>query len=62
IVLNEDVLQNVQVPLLRIKQLNLWAGEETQDLCVLLINGLFWSFRPAIISLNLKFCSRIFVK
>ncbi|QHN76092.1 hypothetical protein HN51_053685 [Arachis hypogaea] len=62
IVLNEDVLQNVQVPLLRIKQLNLWADEETQDLCVLLINGLFWSFRPAIVSLNLKFCSRIFVK
>ncbi|RYR40557.1 hypothetical protein Ahy_A09g046297 isoform D [Arachis hypogaea] len=62
IVFNEDVLQNVQVPLPRIKQLRLLVAEETEELCVLLINDLFWSFRPAIISLNLKVCSRIFLK
>ncbi|RYQ87585.1 hypothetical protein Ahy_B09g095109 isoform H [Arachis hypogaea] len=62
ILFNEDVLQNVEVPLPRIKQLRLSVTEETEELCVLLINDLFWSFRPAIISLNLKVCSRIFLK
>ncbi|QHO33371.1 Putative F-box/FBD/LRR-repeat protein [Arachis hypogaea] len=62
IVFNEDVLQNVQVPLPRIKELRLSVAEETEELCVLLMNDLFWSFRPAIISLNLKLCSRIFLK
>ncbi|RYR40556.1 hypothetical protein Ahy_A09g046297 isoform F [Arachis hypogaea] len=62
IVFNEDVLQNVQVPLPRIKQLRLSVAEETEELCVLLINDLFWSFRPAIISLNVRLCSRIFLK
>ncbi|XP_016177111.1 F-box/FBD/LRR-repeat protein At5g53840-like isoform X1 [Arachis ipaensis] len=62
IVFHEDVLQNVEVPLPRIKQLRLSVDEETEELCVLLINDLFWSFRPAIISLNLKLCSRIFLK
>ncbi|XP_072084208.1 uncharacterized protein [Arachis hypogaea] len=61
-VFNEDVLQNVQVPLPRIKELRLSVAEETEELCVLLINDLFWSFRPAIISLNVKVCSRIFLK
>ncbi|MED6156199.1 hypothetical protein PIB30_012214 [Stylosanthes scabra] len=59
---NEDVLQNVGVPLPMIKQLNLYVSEESQEVCVLLINGLFWSFRPAIVSLKLKYCSKIFVK
>ncbi|XP_052109789.1 putative F-box/LRR-repeat protein At3g59160 [Arachis duranensis] len=62
ILFNEDVLQNVQVPLPRINQLRLSVTEETEELCALLINDLFWSFRPAIISLNVKLCSRIFLK
>ncbi|XP_057732358.1 putative F-box/FBD/LRR-repeat protein At4g00315 [Arachis stenosperma] len=62
IVFNEDVLQNVRVPLPRIKELRLSVAEETEELCVLLMNDLFWSFRPAIISLNVRLCSRIFLK
>ncbi|MED6156204.1 hypothetical protein PIB30_012219, partial [Stylosanthes scabra] len=56
---NEDVLQNVPV---QIKQLILRVGEEAEEVCELLINALFWSFRPAIVSLLLRLCSKMFVK
>ncbi|MED6159476.1 hypothetical protein PIB30_042674 [Stylosanthes scabra] len=62
IVYNEDVLQDVGVHLPRIKQLDLSVSEKSQEVCVLLVNGLFWSFRPAIVSLKLEFCSKIFFK
>ncbi|MED6156201.1 hypothetical protein PIB30_012216 [Stylosanthes scabra] len=57
---NEDVPQDVGVNLPRIKQLDLRVSEESQEVCVLLVNGLFWSLRPAVVSLKLKFCSKIF--